>query len=306
MSFTDSSLTNKDPKLFVGIGELLWDQLPNGKKLGGAPANFAYHAAQLGNLGIIASRIGVDLNGKEALAGLQENDLDTQYIQIDKLHPTGTVDVEVDACGQPNFIINSNVAWDFLEFTAQWQALAAQADVICFGTLAQRSAVSKDSISEFLKASKNAALKIFDVNLRKPFYTFEVIEEALNLANLLKVNEQEFHYLANLFAVDGGDELAIAKRLLDRHNLKMVCVTKGASGSLLVTENNFYLHHGLSVTVRDAVGAGDAFTAAMAHHYLRGSSLEKISKAANRLGSWVATQAGATPRFSLDVLQEII
>jgi fructokinase len=279
--------------------------LPEGKQLGGAPANFAFHAAQLGNQGIIASRIGKDLVGEESLARLQQNCLSSCYVQRDDIHPTGTVEVRIDAQGQPSFLIKEPVAWDFLEFTDQWQALAACADVICFGSLAQRSAVAQTTIQGFLKLCRLEALKIFDVNLRQPFFSSAVIYTSLELANLVKVNDDEFHRLTALLNINEANEIKSAQRILERYNLDLICITRGAHGSLVVNREGFFEHGGIPIRVRDAVGAGDAFTAAMAHHYLRGASLEKISEAANRLGAWVATQAGATPRIDQEILQAV-
>ncbi len=284
---------------------MLWDMLPEGKQLGGAPANFAFHAAQLGNQGIIASRIGKDLVGEESLARLQQNGLSSCYVQRDDIHPTGTVEVRIDARGQPSFLIKEPVAWDFLEFTAQWQALAACADAICFGSLAQRSAVAQTTIQGFLKLGRQEALKIFDVNLRQPFFSSAVIYTSLELANLVKVNDDEFHRLTALLNINEANEITSAQRIVERYNLDLICITRGAHGSLLVNREGFFEHCGMPVRVRDAVGAGDAFTAAMAHHYLRGASLEKISEAANRLGAWVATQVGATPRIDQEILQAV-
>ena len=306
MSDSDARRQTADARLFVGLGELLWDMLPEGKQLGGAPANFAYHAAQLDNQGIIASRIGNDAAGEEMLARLQQNSLPTCYVQHDETHPTGRVDVRIDAQGQPSFIINENVAWDFLALNQQWQALAARADAVCFGSLAQRSAVAQITIHGFLKRCRQAALKIFDANLRQKFFSSAVITQSLALANVVKVNEEEFRRLSALLAIEAASDIKNARQLLVLYNLDLVCITKGPRGSLLVNREGFFEHPGIPVKVRDAIGAGDAFTAAMAHHYLRGASLERISQAANRLGSWVATQAGATPKIDREILQAII
>jgi fructokinase len=290
----------------VGLGELLWDMLPEGKQLGGAPANFAFHAAQLGNQAIIASRIGNDAAGKDVLAGLQQNNLSSSYLQHDDMHPTGTVDVRIDVQGQPSFMINETVAWDFLEFTDEWQALAARAEVICFGSLAQRHRVAQTTIHQFLNLCRQQALKIFDVNLRQSYFSRTAIYRSLELANLVKVNAYEFHFLTDLFSIKGATEIEQARRILEIYNLDLICITKGAHGSLLVNREEAIEHPGIAVKVRDAIGAGDGFTAAMAHHYLRGASLERISEAANRLGSWVATQAGATPKMNQEILQATI
>jgi fructokinase len=280
--------------------------LPAGKQLGGAPANFAYHADQLGNQGIIASRIGNDALAEETLERLQQNHVQSCYVQRDAVHPTGTVDVQIDAQGQPSFVINENVAWDFLEFTEQWQTLAARADAVCFGSLAQRSPGAHQTIQNFLKGCRPEALKIFDVNLRQAFFSKAVIYKSLELANLVKVNDHEFRRLSVFLSLKETSDIKNARRLLELYHLDMICITRGARGSLLVNHEGFFEHYGMPVKVCDAIGAGDAFTAAMAHHYLRGAGLEKISEAANRLGSWVATQAGATPSVDREILREVV
>jgi len=285
----------------IGLGEILWDLLPEGKHPGGAPANFAYHAASLGNRGIIASRVGTDTLGQQALSHLKQLDLTTAYVQTDTTYPTGTVRVQVDEQGQPDFTIRENVAWDYLEWTPLWQELAAQADAVCFGTLAQRSPHSRYTIRRFLQATRSNTLRIFDVNLRQSFYSTEVLAESLNLAKMVKLNDDELPEVMNTLGLKSGNARICARRLIDDYQLKLVCVTRGERGSLLITEAEIVEHSGFRITVADTVGAGDAFTAALAHYYLRNASLEKISEAANRLGAWVAAQVGATPAIDRQV-----
>jgi fructokinase len=279
----------------VGLGELLWDLLPSGKQLGGAPANFAYITSLLGDDGIPASCLGHDALGAEALNRLSELGLSTTFIQRDSDHPTGTVKVEVDGTGQPRFEISENVAWDFLEWTSQWQQLAQQADAICFGSLGQRSARSRSTIDRFVRASRPDALRIFDVNLRQTFYTTQVLAQSMKLATIVKLNHEELPRIMRLLEMENRGEEDSARRLLSSHALKLVCVTRGSNGSLLMSADECTEHPGFKVKVADTVGAGDAFTAALVHGYLRRTALAQINETANRVGAWVASQSGATP-----------
>ena len=279
----------------VGLGELLWDLLPAGKQLGGAPANFAYITSLLGDHGIPASRLGDDDLGAEAIRRLGQLGLPTDFIQSDTQHPTGIVKVEVDRAGQPRFEICESVAWDFLEWTPQWQELAGQADAVCFGSLAQRSAPSRLTIRSFLESARPDAVRVFDVNLRQNFYSAEVLSASMKLATIVKLNHEELPRIMQLFELDHRTEELSAQRLVELYELKLVCVTRGNSGSLLVSSNDCHAHQGFRVKVADTVGAGDAFTASMVHEYLRGASLQRMNETANRIGAWVASQTGATP-----------
>ena len=282
--------------IVVGLGELLWDILPTGEqRLGGAPANFAYMTTVLGDCGVVASRIGDDHLGYEAVDRLEQANVNITQVQHDAAHPTGTARVQLDYDGKPAYTIVENVAWDYFELILDWQELAAQADAVCFGSLAQRSPQSRDTIRRFLKATRGEALIVFDVNLRGPFYSAEVLSESLRLSNIVKLNDEELRIVAELFNLGGGRDEDYARRLLEYNNLQMVCVTRGDRGSLLVTESASVEHPGIKVDVADTIGAGDAFSAALVHHHLRGASLERISDAANRLAASVATHAGATP-----------
>jgi fructokinase len=281
--------------IVVGLGELLWDLLPAGKQLGGAPANFAYITSLLGDVGIPASRLGEDALGAEAIHRLGELALSTEFIQKDADHPTGTVKVEVDGTGQPRFEISESVAWDFLDWTPQWQKLAQQADAVCFGSLAQRSEHSRTTIRSFLLASRQSVARVFDVNFRQHFYTKQVFAESLKLATVVKLNHEELPRIMHLFELEHRSEEDSARRLLSLYELDLLCVTRGDSGSLLVSTDESNEHPGFKVKVADTVGAGDAFTAALVHGYLRGTSLAQINETANRVGAWVASQSGATP-----------
>jgi fructokinase len=298
------------PKLIVGLGELLWDLLPGGKQLGGAPANFTVMSARLGNRGVIASRVGRDALGEEARAYLAPLPADLDYLQIDGEHATGSVSVTLQD-GQPEYVIHQPVAWDFLAFTREWLALAQRADAVCFGTLAQRHDASREAIHAFLASTAENCVRVFDVNLREPFYDARVLTDSLQRATLLKLNEIEMPVVMALLGLaedSGSDEASLlqgAHLLLDRFPLKLVCVTMGSQGSLLVTRAAHHRHSGIATEVADTVGAGDAFTAALVCFYLRGAPLAVLNEAGNRWGSWVASQRGAMPALSPSVREEI-
>jgi fructokinase len=281
--------------IVVGVGELLWDLLPAGRQLGGAPANSAYITSLLGDEGIPASRVGNDDLGRLALRRLAELGLSGDFVQCDEQHPTGTVKVQVDGAGQPCFEICESVAWDFLEWTPQWQKLAREADAVCFGSLAQRSEPSRSSIQNFLQATRPDAVRVFDVNLRQHFYSAEILSDSMKLATIAKLNHEELPKIMRLFGLEHRDDKSSAERLISLYNLKLACVTRGNGGSLLASPEACHTHQGFRITVADTVGAGDAFTAAMVHEYLRGGSLEDMNEAANRVGAWVASEVGATP-----------
>ncbi|MDO8301940.1 MAG: carbohydrate kinase [Sedimentisphaerales bacterium] len=292
--------------IIVGLGELLWDMLPSGKQLGGAPANFAYHTQMLGNQGIIASRVGPDDLGKEILSRLGTLKLKTEYIQTDELTPTGTVTVEVKEKSQPLYTITEEVAWDYLEWTDQWETLAKQAKAVCFGSLAQRTTQSRLTMRRFLRAMTPGAMRIFDVNLRQMFYSTAIVHDSLLLADIAKLNEQELPQVMRVLGLKSSNLKANVRTLLETYGLKMVCLTRGHLGCMLANEKQVIEHQGFKVRVADAVGAGDAFTAAMVHHFLKGSSLEKTAQAANRLGSYVASQSGATPQIDKNILNQVL
>ena len=288
--------TNEDAFLLIGLGEILWDLMPSGKQLGGAPANFAYHAHALGGEGVVVSCIGDDELGKELLEKLDDLGLNRGHVVVDEDHPTGTVSVEVDEAGKPSYIIHENVAWDFIPTLPQWMKLAMKADAVCFGSLAQRSEVSRRTIQSFLRATRPSCLRVFDVNLRQSFYSREVIETSLQLANIFKINDEELPVVADMLAF-AGDEAAILGALAKRYSLRMIALSRGDKGSLLFSEGRTSNHNGYPVVVADTVGAGDAFTAALALGMLRGCDLDRINDHANRVASFVCSQAGATPEL---------
>jgi len=279
----------------VGLGELLWDILPGSRALGGAPANFAYHAAALGDEGVVASRVGRDELGREAVERLRGLGLATDFVQEDALRPTGTVHVRLDGRGVPDFTISPDAAWDSIEWNDRLAGLASRADAVCFGTLAQRSARTRETIRRFLSSLRAGALAVFDANLRQSYWSAEVLRESLGLSTVAKFSDGETGPVARTLGFGALDEEAFARRLLDRYELELVCITRGERGCLLVSAGETVSHEGFRVNVADTVGAGDAFAAALAHHLLRGSTLETAAEAANRLGAWVASRPGATP-----------
>jgi fructokinase len=287
-------------QLVVGIGELLWDLLPSGPRLGGTVSNFSVMAGRLGSQAVCASRLGKDELGRRALDELARKPLDLGYLQTDPAHPTSTVDVTLKD-GQAEYSIVEGVAWDYLQLSPEWRELAPHAAAVCFGTLAQRNDVSRETIQGFLAATSPGCVRVFDVNLRPPFYSASVIERSLGLTTLLKMNDSEMPEILRLLnlggsAGTGADALLDgARRLLERFPAHLVCVTMGGSGSLLVTREQVDRHPGIPVKVVDTVGAGDAFAAALTHYYLRNAPLSVINDAGNRWGSWVASQPGAMP-----------
>jgi fructokinase len=300
-------------KTIIGLGELLWDMLPGGERLGGAPANFTVMAARLGNRGVIASRLGSDALGTKARAILHPFPADLSFLQTDATRPTGTVGVEI-AEGEPHYQIHEPAAWDFLEWTPEWHTLAEAADAVCFGTLAQRNAISRATIRKFLAATPGACLRVFDVNLREPFFSAEIIAESLALTTILKLNEVELPQVLRMLGLSeytgaGQPDVAAlvhgARQLIEKYALKLVAITMGKDGSLLVRPDTFDRRQAVAGNVVDTVGAGDAFTAALVHSYLQGASLAEMSEAGNRWGAWVASQPGAMPDLDAATLAAI-
>ena len=293
----------QEPHLVLGIGELLWDMLPEGARLGGAPANFTVMAGRLGDHAVILSRIGRDELGRRAVGILDPLPSDESFIQVDPGHETGRVTVSLKD-GQPEYIIHQPAAWDAMELSDEWVQLAARADAICFGTLAQRSVASRQTIQTLAAETSSACVRVFDVNLRTPFYTAEVLEESLELATVVKMNDLEVPQVLGLLGMtaeertDAAALKAGAGRLLEEFpGLQLVAITRGGHGSLLVRRDEWHEHPGVQIKVADTIGAGDAFTAAMTHYLLRGASLRTLNEAGNRWGSWVASQSGAMPEL---------
>ena len=280
----------------AGIGELLWDLLPSGKQLGGAPCNFAYHASRAGCESFVVSALGKDRLGKEILALFDEHELNTNYVQQTADFPTGTVTVSLDGNGIPSYIIHENVAWDNICWNNSLEPLAKSVDAVCFGSLAQRSTVSRQTILNFLNATKTDCLRVFDINLRQAFYNLETILKSLELANILKLNDDELPVVAELLGLQGNDD-ELLLQLMNRFNLKLIALTKGAKGSLLQTENEQSFMEVPKVKIADTVGAGDSFTAVLVAGLLQNFALKRIHETATQAAAFVCTQNGATPEY---------
>lgn len=282
-------------KYVVGMGEALWDVLPDGKKIGGAPANFAYHVSQFGIPSCVVSAVGDDTLGKEILDNFNAKGLN---MLIDTVpYPTGTVQVEIDQAGIPQYDIKENVAWDNIPFTPALESLAKKTKAICFGSLAQRNIVSRETIGKFLEAipEENDALVIFDINLRQGFFTKETICESMERCNILKINDEELVTISRLFGYPGIDLQDKCWILLGKYNLKMLILTCGVNGSYVFTPGKVSFQKTPVVEVEDTVGAGDSFTAAFISSIIKGKSVEEAHKRAVVTSAFVCTQAGAMP-----------
>ena len=279
----------------LGLGEILWDVLPDGRTLGGAPANFAYHVNALGSAGIPVSRVGDDDLGRETLAALSDKGVSVEHIATDPNRPTGTVLASLDRSGVADYTFPDDVAWDFLTPDDAAMELAARADAICFGTLAQRSPVSRRGVRRLLRAGPDA-LKIYDINLRRDFYDSGTIRASLGLADVLKLNDGELAVLTDMFCLPEGERAALDV-LVRRHDLRLAALTRGGEGSLLVADGEFSDLAGSPVEVVDTIGAGDAFTAAMALALLAGDSLKEVNRYAARVAAAVCGRQGAMPEM---------
>jgi len=282
-------------KIIVGMGEALWDVLPEGKKIGGAPANFAYHVSQFGFDSRVVSAVGNDELGTEILDVFNEKHLKYQIERVD--YPTGTVQVTLDAEGVSCYEINEDVAWDNIPFTDELKQLALNTRAVCFGSLAQRNVVSRRTINLFLDTmpDKEDHLKIFDINLRQHFYTKEVLTESLEKCNVLKINDEELIVLSHLYEYPGTDLQDKCWLLLTKYHLKMVILTCGTNGSYVFTPGVVSYQETPKVSVADTVGAGDSFTAAFCASILRGRTIQEAHKYAVETSAYVCTQSGAMP-----------
>ncbi len=276
------------------MGELLWDLLPEGKQLGGAPANFAYHSACLGAEAYVISAIGKDQSGEEIISKFNCKKLPVDYISIQPEYPTGTVDVVLNEAGNPQYVIHQNVAWDHIPFSPQQEQLVQKADAICFGSLAQRNSESRNTLYQVLSHTKDSCLKIFDCNLRYPFFTTEIIIQSLSEANVLKLNEDEFSIFAGIFDTKQDQTISL---LFEKFNLQLIAVTYGAEGSRLFTKKEESFLGSTAIKVADTIGAGDAFTAAMVSGLLENIPLHQVHERAVQLSSFVCTQNGAMPDY---------
>ena len=279
----------------VGIGEALWDVLPEGKKIGGAPANFAYHVSQLGLESCVVSAIGDDKLGDEIIANFEDKGLNKIIEKVP--YPTGTVQVEIDQAGIPQYEIKENVAWDNIPYTEELDKLAHETKAVCFGSLAQRSVVSRTTINKFLDAmpQNDDSLVVFDINLRQGFYNAEILENSMRRCNILKINDEELVTVSRMFGWPGIDLEDKCWLLLGKFNLKMLILTCGVNGSYVFTPGSYSFRETPVVEVADTVGAGDSFTAAFISSIIKGKSVQEAHKTAVDVSAFVCTCNGAMP-----------
>lgn len=282
-------------EIVVGMGEALWDVLPEGKKIGGAPANFAYHVSQFGLPSCVVSAIGDDALGKEIIENFTSKGLDQLIAEVP--YPTGTVQVEIDQTGIPLYDIKENVAWDNIPYTEHLDALAKRTKAMCFGSLAQRNVVSRETINHFLDTmpKDDDSLIVFDVNLRQGFYNKEILCKSMQNCNILKINDEELITVSRMFGYPGIDLQDKCWILLGKYNLKMLILTCGINGSYVFTPGNVSFQPTPKVEVADTVGAGDSFTAAFIASILKGKSVTEAHSIAVKTSAYVCTQKGAMP-----------
>lgn len=288
--------------LVVGIGEALWDVLPEGKKIGGAPANFAYHISQFGLPSCVVSAVGNDTLGKELIENFASKGLNMLVEQV--AYPTGTVVVELDSAGVPQYDIKEDVAWDNIPYTAKLEALATNTIAVCFGSLAQRNDASRTAINRFLDAIPQTAdtLVVFDINLRQDFYDKEILENSIKRCNILKINDEELVTLSLLFGISDIDFQDKCWMLIGKYNLKMLILTCGIDGSYVFTPGNLSFLPTPKVEVADTVGAGDSFTAAFIASILMGKSVTEAHSKAVQTSAFVCSQKGAMPMLPSEIV----
>ena len=286
-------------RLVIGIGEALWDMLPEGKKLGGAPANFAFHAGQFGLESMAVSAIGLDPLGEEIAKELEEHGLPFHLDRID--YPTGTVQVTLDSNGIPRYEIKEDVAWDNIPYTKELADLAGRAQAVCFGSLAQRNPVSRETIGWFLDAVPEDCLKVFDINLRQSFYSKEIIEDSLRRCDILKINDEELEIVKEMFGLEDLPTEGLCRSIIDEYGLKMLILTCGVNGSHVFSVDVSSFIETPKVNVADTVGAGDSFTGAFVASILKGKSVREAHEAAVKVSAFVCTQSGAMPVIPEDL-----
>jgi len=297
-------MTKTEQHIVVGIGELLWDCFADSRRPGGAPANVAFHAKQLGHEGIVCSRVGRDEMGTELVEYLERRGMETRQIQKDDRRPTGWVTVDTNRRNAPSYVIHEDVAWDYLESAEELNSLMESVSAVCFGTLAQRSASSRETIQRALEIAGNAVI-VYDVNLRQLWYQRDWIEDSLTAANILKLNENEVVVLSETIGTKKRQNRDFALAIIERYELDMVCLTRAERGCSLYTRSDRVDEPGIDVEVADAVGAGDAFTAALISSQLRGWPIDTTAWFANRVGALVAGRQGAMPALAEELARLI-
>ncbi len=295
---------NKQRLIAVGLGEILWDMLPGGKQLGGAPFNFARHCDQLGLEGFPVSQIGTDELGDETLALLEAWGVTTGYVSRIPHYKTGVVRIRLDDQGKPTYDIRDNAAWDHMLFDTHLEELAPSVNLASFGTLAQRSESTRHAIYSFLDRMRSDSLRLFDINIRQQYYSTESIERSLLRANILKLSDEELPIMRDAFSLNGSVENQLSE-LKSRFNLKVVAFTRGAEGSLLIDNSGLDDHAGVPADKIDTIGAGDSFAATLCVGILSGMPLAQINENANKVASYVCSQPGATPELPCDLISDL-
>ena len=284
----------------VGLGEALWDVLPEGRKLGGAPANFAYHAGKFGLDTLAVSALGEDALAEETIQALKEHGLN--YLMPRVKYPTGTVQVTLSGDGIPTYEIKEDVAWDNITYSAEIAEVAKNCRAVCFGSLAQRNVVSRATIRQFLDDTPDDCLKIFDINLRQHFYTKDVIEESLGRCNILKINDEELVVIKRMYGYDDLDMRDFCEKILAEYKLQMLVLTCGTNGSYVFAPGLASFQDTPKVAVADTVGAGDSFTGSFCAAILNGKPIEEAHCTAVRVSAYVCTQNGAMPEYPKELL----
>jgi fructokinase len=289
----------KNKPFVAGIGELLWDVLPTGKQVGGAPCNFAFHALQTGCESIVISAVGNEQSGDELLSALAVLNINCEFIQRNGFS-TGTVTVKLNESGHPTYSIHENTAWDNVELNPETESKFKELDAVCYGSLGQRNSVSAETIQRLLESVKPGCLKVFDINLRQHFYSPEIITKSLEFANILKLNDEELPVLSGIFGLTGDGKKQL-EQLSNQFKLQYIVYTMGEKGSIIMRDNEFSFLGSPKVVVADTVGAGDSFTAVLVSGLLKGLPLNKVHEAATRTAAFVCTQKGATPVIPFDI-----
>lgn len=282
-------------RLVVGLGEVLWDMLPEGRKIGGAPVNFAYHAGQFGIDTMAVSAIGNDKLGEDTIAEMNGKHLNHIFPSVP--YPTGSVQVSLDEKGVPAYDIKENVAWDNIPFTNEIESVARSCRAVCFGSLAQRNAVSRSTIRKFIESTPSGCIRIFDINLRQNFYTSNVIHDSLELCNILKINDEEIMLVSRMFNYDSSNIENVCRTIMEDFSLEMVILTCGTKGSYIFTKGGVSFMPTPKVNVADTVGAGDSFTGSFCAAILRGLPVAEAHKKAVEVSAYVCTQNGAMPEI---------
>ena len=290
--------------LIIGLGEALWDMLPEGKKLGGAPANFAYHAGQFGLDTVAISALGEDKLADETIEALEKNGL--KYLMPRVPYATGTVQVTLSGNGIPSYEIKENVAWDNIPFNDEIKAAAKNCRAVCFGSLAQRNVVSRETIQKFLDATPADCIKICDINLRQQFFSKEILEESFKRCNILKINDEELVVVTRMFGYQELDDAKICEKMVKEYNLQMLVLTCGTNGSHVFTADGKHSFQPTpKVEVADTVGAGDSFTGSFCAAILNGKPVEEAHRIAVEVSAYVCTQNGAMPKYPAELVAKV-